>query len=248
LAPLHFALIQQTLVQWHRIQKLPLTRLTRAVINAWPSHPWTENAHNLLAKLDIAPDQALLLSKAAFKTQLRDKLAELTVAAWEPTQQTGVARRYTDAFGAADVLSVSEAASDLVVLGDLGLGQHAQLCAKLRMETLPLRGMGRARRDGETVAAAARRRLCPCCQQGPETPAHFMFDCSQYAARRDVMLQGLQQLFPAKMAALQAIDPDVRWRSMLNPMFWDLDTAAMRLVACYVGPAMHIRSSVLQQD
>jgi hypothetical protein len=87
---------------------LPSTRLTRAVVNAWPSHPWTANSHNLLAKLDIAPDQALLLSKAAFKTQLQDKLAELTVSAWEPTQQTGVVRRYTDAFGAADVLSVNE--------------------------------------------------------------------------------------------------------------------------------------------
>jgi hypothetical protein len=75
-----------------------------------------------------------------------------------------------------------------------------------------------------------------------------MFDGSQYAARRDVMLQGLQHAFPAKVAALHAMDPDVRWRSLLNPMFWDIDTAAMRMVACYVGPAMHIRSSVLRQD
>jgi hypothetical protein len=46
------------------------------------------------------------------------------------------------------------------------------------------------RRQGETSTAQEARELCPCCQQAPETPTHFLLECTAYSSPRSVLLAG----------------------------------------------------------
>jgi hypothetical protein len=72
------------------------------------------------------------------------------------------------------------------------LARGVDACMQLRAECLPLRAMHHTTRRNETVAARQQRELCPCCRLSPETPAHFLLECSATAAPRRELFAALQ--------------------------------------------------------
>jgi hypothetical protein len=82
------------------------------------------------------------------------------------------------------------------------LCKGAELCMHLRLECLPLRAMHSQTRGSETAAARQLRECCPCCQQAPETPTHFLFECPAYAQARNTTTG-----YIAKAQANQGGDP-----------------------------------------
>ena len=68
---------------------------------------------------------------------------------------------------------------------------HAvELCMHMRMECLGLNAFHSHRRQGETSTAQEARELCPCCRQAPETPTHFLLECTAYSSPRSALLAG----------------------------------------------------------
>jgi hypothetical protein len=103
----------------------------------------------------------------------------------------------------------------------------------MRLECLPLHAMHSHTRRNETAAAKQLRERCPCCQQAPETPAHFLFECPAYAQIRSPVADHIQDAQDS-----QDLDP---WRALLA--FEDGD--ALGPIASFVLATWQHRRAVL---
>lgn len=87
----------------------------------------------------------------------------------------------------------------------------------------------------ETAAARQLRECCPCCQQAPETPTHFLFECPAYAQARNTVTG-----YIANAQANQGGDPR---RTLLAFE----DRAAFAPIASFVPAAWQHRRAVLTE-
>jgi hypothetical protein len=258
LVPLHLTISKHLLTFWHRVQCMPDTWLTKVVANAWPDAfcPWRRGVTKLLAKLNIDPAQAIAKNEEGFKKMLKHKTAHQCLEIWEKSRGAHVLDRYEAAYGPAAKQDVGVTQPFVCELsnGMVKLGPVAELCVKLRTECLPLRGLGGSQpRSGESMIHFQQRRLCPCCSQGPETIAHFLFDCSKYQQHRTDLWTDLASTHDAKVQQLRNMqDENDKWHKMLDPCFWDTPASssnfvAFKKVACFVMGIWKIRAATLLQ-
>jgi hypothetical protein len=145
-------------------------------------------------------------------------------------------------------------------LSQIRRGPAAELCMKMRLESLPLRAIHSCQRRNETTVQHTQRESCPACHSAPETLAHFLLQSPAYSACRTTLFNKLQETVPATLAAIQAGPPAHTWRVLLTddvlgndeparPAGAEREDAsaviAMRAVADFVCEIWKLRNTVL---
>lgn len=270
LAPLHVVCETLMLRYWHHLQTLPSTRLLASVAQAWPG-PWRAAVDGLLREYEVDADAAASMPRGNFRSMCATKAMAYLRRYWErpPRRHDGaVLARYREAFG----VGLQTAARTRPRSYTLALTEDrpsllqawgAELCMQLRSECLPLRSMHCVTRPRETPAARRRRELCPSCRQQPETPVHFLLECSAFAAARRELFAGLQAEgavspvtqrrllagaevagVPCLLAHFRELPPDGAWRALMGARYLEHPDLG-GLVATYMATAWSIRKAAL---
>jgi hypothetical protein len=215
LVPLHITCELFALRYWHHLQTTPVDRLLHKVHSAWTGkhHPWSKHMTTLLAKYQVNAEEAKVMTKACFKQYVGRLAMEYLKTYWQhpPRQQSPVHARYVDTFGVGEIGTtrprIRKFLREMTADTHLPTCQAAELYMHMRLECLPLRAFHCHQRRNETTAAQNLRQLCPCCQQHPETPAHFLLECSAYSSPRSA----------ARVAAAvaQVTNTQGSWRRLL---------------------------------
>jgi hypothetical protein len=275
LVPMHVWCDTLAMRYWHHIMTLPANRLLAAVahaaVTAWRG-PWQQAVDKLLQQYAVDAGAALAMSHDAFAQHCARKSMAYLRRHWSTPPRGGqVAQRYIDAFGVGCVgggrahvrqwlLNLTEAPMSA------HLARGVDACMQLRAECLPLRVMHHTARRNETAAARQQRELCPCCRLSPETPAHFLLECSATAAPRRELFAALQvagaespvtgravghqdmaspgePLLLAHFVAQEAVVAGT-WRRLLGAGYLEHKTLG-RDVAAYVSTAWATRRAAL---
>jgi hypothetical protein len=244
--PLHVSCDMWMLCYWHRLRTMPTDRLLHQVFTAWTGahNPWQQTVNKLITEygVDVSGSAQYLKGKFAkyVKSLAMARLQQLW-AGTERRQQGAVAARYSDAFGEGTITTGLSGAHPMARkyferLTRSRRGEAAELCMKLRLETLPLRCMHHTQRRQETMVAQQARQCCPLCKQAPETPAHFMLACPAYANIRATMMLHLTTAAPQLVACVQA--DHGKWRHLLE------ESAILTHVATRTGGAPLVAASI----
>lgn len=212
-----------TLCYWHRLRKMSADRMLQNIFMAWmDSHnPWQQNINKLIAEYKLDAAASLAYNKTKFAKYVRALAVDSLQTQWSTThtrQGGGLCTRYHQACGAGAVtqgmMGMHPVARRYITyLSSSGRGWAAELCMKLRMESLPLRCLHGKPRKHETLAAQAARERCPMCNAQAETPAHFLLHCPAYTASRENMMLHLIITSPQLVADMQA--DATQWRRLL---------------------------------
>ena len=242
LCPLHIACETLAIRYWHHLQHVPADRLLHIVSKAWPAgrcNPWAANMGRLLRQYDVDETVAASCGTEEFRGYLAGKAMAYLKSLWsEPPRSYSLAvhARYTASFGVGTVEAknarMRKYLGKLTAVPGYKLCKGAELCMHMRLECLPLNAIHGHTRNGETAAAKQLRERCPCCQQAPETPAHFLFECSAYMHLRSSITGQVQDAH-----ASQDVDP---WRALLA-----FEDGAFGPIASFVLAAWQHRRAVL---
>jgi hypothetical protein len=194
----------------------------------------------LLQQYGVDTAAVVSLDARDFHTYLAGQAMKYLTAFWTSPPRSyslNVHARYVASFGVGIVQAANarmrKYLGKLTSVPGYKLCKGAELCMHMRLECLPLRAMHSRARDNETAAAQQLRERCPCCQQAPETPAHFLFECPAYTQARTTVTGYITQA-----QADQDRDP---WRVLLAFE----DRAAFAPVASFVLAAWQHRRAVL---
>jgi Reverse transcriptase (RNA-dependent DNA polymerase) len=217
LCPLHIVCETLAVRYWHHLQRVPEGRLLHTVSRAWPAgkyNPWAAVMGKLLQQYDIDATAAVSYGKEAFHGYLAGKAMVYLKGFWTAPPRSyslGVHARYTESFGVGMVQTrttrMRKYLGKLTAVPGYKLCKGAELCMQMRLECLPLNAMHSHRRGSESAAAQQARERCPCCQQAPETPAHFLLECPAYTHLRSPIAGHIQDAQDS-----QDLDP---WRALL---------------------------------
>jgi hypothetical protein len=243
LCPLHVTCETLAIRYWHHLQQVSADRLLYTVSNAWPvgkCNPWATTMRKLLQQYDVDTSLAASYGTEAFHGYLAGKAMEYLTSFWsQPPRSYSLAvhTRYTDSFGVGIVQAknarMRKYLGKLTSVPGYKLCKGAELCMHLRLECLPLHAMHSHTRRGETAAAKQLRERCPCCQQAPETAAHFLFECPAYTQLRSPLTGYIQDAQDS-----QTLAP---WRALLAFE----DGEAFGPIASFVFAAWQHRRAVL---
>jgi hypothetical protein len=179
-------------------------------------------------------------AELAARPTMAGKAMEYLTSFWsQPPRSYSLAvhTRYTDSFGVGIVQAknarMRKYLGKLTSVPGYKLCKGAELCMHLRLECLPLHAMHSHTRRGETAAAKQLRERCPCCQQAPETAAHFLFECPAYTQLRSPLTGYIQDAQDS-----QTLAP---WRALLAFE----DGEAFGPIASFVFAAWQHRRAVL---
>lgn len=200
LFPLHVTCDTLAIRYWHHLQHTPSDRLLHQINAAWSgkAHPWASNMNKLLQQYDIDTVSAETMSKDKFKDHVDRKAVDYLRNYWtEPPRRArgAIHTRYIASYGVGK-LTATRPKLRRYIVDEYGTsssatnGQGVELCMHMRMECLGLNAFHSHRRQGESSSAQQARELCPCCQQAPETPTHFLLECTAYSPPRSVLLAG----------------------------------------------------------
>jgi hypothetical protein len=217
LCPLHVTCDTLALRYWHHLQNTPSDRLLHQINTAWTgkAHPWAASMERLLQQYDIDGAQTTSLTKAKFKDYVDKKAVDYLRTYWtEPPRRYrgAVHARYVSSYGVGQLTTLRPKlrkyiAEDFKTSSISETAKGVELCMHMRLECLGLNAFHCHRRHGETHDAQHHRQLCPCCQQAPETPTHFLLECPAYSSPRSLLLadaiadaQGAAMIVPAPAA------------------------------------------------
>jgi hypothetical protein len=256
--PLHMACDMWLLSYWYHLQNVSSDRLLHSVFSAWSGaqNPWLKNVNRLLAEYDIDADLVQEMTRGQFVEMVRKQItAKATDGNVYRGQASGGNREYTEAYGTGLVKHHKPAPrAYITALSAQRRGAAAEVCMRLRVGALQLKAMQTYQRRGETAAARKERELCPCCCSAAETPFHFVFECTAYAACREKMMVMLQEMIPNRLTAIAAARPQDSWRMLLGAGVLDAAPARQQLeaiktplevVADFVMEAWKHRNTVL---
>jgi hypothetical protein len=261
LPPLHVTYDVFSLTYWHRLQRLPASRLVKQAVAAWTgaANPWQQQISRLLAEYSIDAAAAAAMTKGEFKTYVARQTALRTQQLWQARSSGGsVAGRYSDNYAQPAHSSRGKAQPYWGALSGMGRGRAAELMLRLRTESLQLNAMHSYSRRGETAAARAARQRCACCNAGAaETAGHFLFECAATQTARQQFEAAVDQIAHDKLEQLQALPLAQRVVSLVDPMFWgegvqpavaqaeESGWAVTKHVASYICDAWKARTAAL---
>jgi hypothetical protein len=223
LQPLHVTCDMQTLNFWHRLRCLPASRLVVKAAAAWTgaANPWARHVGKLLAEYNIDADATRGLSRDKFKELVRLHAAARVQQLWA-ARGGAVLSTYRQHFaGHAECqqhAAEGKAQSYFVALSHVRRGKAAELCLKLRVQCLQLRGACH-KRPSEAAAAFSERCVCPCCGLHAETMQHFLLECPAYAAQRQSMFAALART-SHKMPVFETLPVAERCWKLMDFGFW----------------------------
>ena len=242
LCPLHITCETLAIRYWHHLQQVTADRLLHTVSKAWPAgkcNPWATNMSKLLQQYGIDETVAASYGTEGFHSYLAGKAMVYLKSFWsEPPRSYSltVHARYTESFGVGIVETknarMRKYLGKLTAVPGYKLCKGAELCMHMRLECLPLNAMHSHTRRGESAAAKQLRERCPCCQQAPETPAHFLFECSAFTQLRSPIADHIEDAHDS-----QDLDP---WRALLA-----FEDGAFGPIASFVLAAWQRRRAVL---
>ena len=242
--PMHVVCDIATLTYWHRIIRMSPDRLVTIVSKAWKntSNPWQQNINKLLHQYKVDKDIALTLDKTKFSKYLAILATTYTRQLWQTRENRGSATltQYRQTYSNSSLHLKRKAHAYFTHLGHQGRGRAAELYMQLRLACLPLQARVVKKTRDETDTVLTQRRLCPCCQDGAETNAHFLLDCSRYNGLRTRMMQELQKC--DQWSNFSALPLDVQATQLINPDFWQV-LEPTEAVATYIMEAWKARSS-----
>jgi hypothetical protein len=260
LPPLHVTYDVFSLTYWHRLQRLPASRLVKQALAAWngAANPWQQQMQRLLAEYSINTAAAAAMSKGEFKGYVARQTALRTQQLWQArSSSSSVAGKYNGAYAQPAHSSRGKAQPYWVALSGMGRGRAAELMLRLRTESLQLNAMHSYSRRGETAAARAARQQCGCCNAGTaETAGHFIFECAATQAARQQFEAAVDQIAHDRLQALHALPLAQRAARLVDPAFWGegVQQAAMQAadgwavtkhVASFICDAWKARTTAL---
>jgi hypothetical protein len=227
--PLHMSCDIWTLSYWHRLRTMSSDRMLQQIFSAWMDsfNPWQQNVNKLLIEYKVDAVTSLTYSKDKFTRYVRSLVMDHLHTQWEEAstrQQSGICTRYKETHGPGHIEKGMNGMHPIArkyfsALSMVGRGTSAEICMKLRTETLPLKCIHGKSRKNETIVAQQTRERCPLCKQTPETPAHFLLQCPAYTTLREPMMLHLTNVFPQLIAGVQA--DHTQWRSLLTDLVLD---------------------------
>jgi hypothetical protein len=272
LTPLHVTCETLAMRYWFHLQQISHDRLLYVVANAWTgkANPWQQSIRKIMQEYDVDIDEARQIpNRAAFQGYCAKKAMTYLAKYWEqpPQRLQGTTHeKYKEAFGIGLTASVRPRIRPyLLHLTEdqtATKGRAAELCMQLRVGCLPLKAMRTHIRTDESTHAHQTRLQCPACQQAPETPAHFLFECPAYSTTRAELFHTLQakgrpspttgNLVPSVSRAttpillehFRELDGAQAWRTLMGPDFLEHEEAT-GAIADYIIAAWNARRAVL---
>jgi hypothetical protein len=222
--PVHMACDIWTLCYWHRLRKMSSDRILQQIFSAWTDahNPWQQNINKLIQEYNIDTVTSMSYGKDKFAKYSKLLATDLLQQQWQhlsTTRHSRVCTHYEQAYNIGEISNgiggMHPTARDYFVkLSNIGRGWPAELCLKLRTESMPLKCMHNSIRKNETITSQNTRQRCPVCKQAPETPVHFLLECPHYSHLRHVMLQHLMASCPQIVAEVHADTNN--WRLLLQ--------------------------------
>ena len=225
LPPLHVTYDTFSLTYWHRLQRLPASRLVKQALAAWTgaANPWQQQMNRLLTEYSIDTAAAPAMTKGEFKSHVWRQAAQRIEQLWQARSNGGssIGSRYSSAYAQLAQSSRGKAQQYWTALGSMGRGRAAELMLRLRTECLQLNAMHSHSRARETAAARAQRQRCGCCNVGvAETAEHFLVECTNTHAPRAVFEAAVAEIDSHKLQAWQALPLKERVVKLVDPGYW----------------------------
>jgi hypothetical protein len=225
LPPLHVTYDTFSLTYWHRLQRLPASRLVKQALAAWAgaANPWQRQMNRLLAEYSIDTAAAPAMTKGEFKSHVWRQAAQRTQQLWQARSSGGssVAGRYSSAHAQPAHSSRGRAQPYWTMLSSVGRGRAAELMLRVRTECLQLNAIHSHSRRVETAAAAAQRQRCACCEAGAaESVEHFLFECTTTQPARAAFEAAVEQMSVEQLQSWQALPLKERAAKLVNPGYW----------------------------